>query len=57
MDREALRREAITWFRNRLAADDWMEVLRAQTRPLRAVKAESGERSNPKRARARGKAA
>ena len=57
MDREALRREAIAWFRNRLAADAWMEALRAQTRPLRAVKGEAGARSRPKRARAKVKAA
>jgi hypothetical protein len=57
MDREALRREAIGWFRSRLAADDWMEALRAQTRPLRAVKAEAGERSRPKRTRTKVEAA
>jgi hypothetical protein len=57
MDGEALRREAIAWFRNRLAADEWMEALRAETRPLRAVKAEAGERGRRKRARAKVKAA
>jgi len=56
MDRAALRREAIAWFRNRLAADDWMDALRAQTRPLRAVQAAADERNGRGRAkRARSK--
>ena len=56
MDRAALRREAIAWFKNRLAADDWMDALRAQTRPLRAVAAATGEPAPHRRAkRARSK--
>jgi len=56
MDRAALRREAIAWFKNRLAADEWMDALRAQTRPLRAVQAAAGERNGRSRAkRARSK--
>jgi len=27
---EALRREALRWFRGRLAADDWMDSVRAE---------------------------
>jgi len=60
MDPTALRREAIAWFKNRLAADDWMDALRCQTRPLRAVPAATGEpapRGRSKRARSKVQAA
>jgi hypothetical protein len=53
MDRAALRREAIGWFRTRLAADDWMDALRSQTRLLRPVPATGSDRAGrrrPKRA-------
>jgi len=60
MDRAALRREAIAWFKNRLAADEWMDALRAQTRPLQAVPAVTSEpapRGRAKRARSKVQAA
>jgi len=53
MDRAALRQEAIGWFRNRLAADDWMDAVRSQTRLLRPVPTTGPERAGrrrPKRA-------
>jgi hypothetical protein len=39
MDREDLRREAISWFRHRLLADELMDGLRAQARHLKPVPA------------------
>jgi len=39
MDPQALREEAISWFKRRLAADAWLDQVRDQTRPLRRVSA------------------
>jgi hypothetical protein len=40
MDREDSRREALSWFRHRLLADDLIDGLRAQARHLKPVPAE-----------------
>lgn len=57
MDRAALKREAIRWFRSRMAADGWLDDLRAQARPLKAVSANPTTAKTSKRTRSRSNAA
>ena len=57
MDRPALKREALAWFRSRLAADTWLDELRAQTRPLKVVPARTATRRISKRPRSKPTAA
>jgi len=57
MDRAALRREALAWFRGRLATDDWMDGLRAETRNLKSVPPVARRIVVKRRARAKGRAA
>ena len=55
MSREALRREALAWFKSRLAADDVLDDLRATARHLQPVR--SPGVPGPRRPRAKTHAA
>ena len=53
MEKQALRREAVAWFKKRLAADAWLDEVRAQSRSLRSVSAPA-PRVAPRRPRRAG---